>query len=138
MSGSKNLFSDLLRLPATIGSDDFDIERIVPLLEAVLNNETDELIWDKVYDTVTASIAFTVVAKPTTPPPSGPSLTSSFQQTPWTFNTGSFADTSDLRKDVDPILKSEVEDNLKIDHPDVFTTFFGQISQLHDMSTAVF
>ena len=138
MSGSKNLSSDLLRLFARIGSDDFDIERIVPLLEAVLNNGTDEFIWDRVYDTVTAPIAFTVVAEPKTPPQSGPSLTSSFQQTPCTFNTGGFTDSSDLRRDVDPILKSEVEDNLRIDHPDVFTTFFGQISQLHDIATAVF
>ncbi|KAF2193607.1 hypothetical protein K469DRAFT_239099 [Zopfia rhizophila CBS 207.26] len=136
--GNRDLLGDLLALSSAVYSDDFDIERVIPLLDAVLNNGTDELIWDKVYDAVTATKAFTVVAKPTTPPQSGPSLTSSFQQTPWTFNTGSFADTSDLRKDVDPILKGEVEDNLRIDHPDVFTAFFGQIPQLHDMATAVF
>jgi hypothetical protein len=38
---------------------------------------------------------------------------------------------------VDPILKGEVEDNLRIDHPDVFDTFFGQIPRLHEMTTAV-
>ncbi|KAF2188774.1 hypothetical protein K469DRAFT_70746 [Zopfia rhizophila CBS 207.26] len=133
-----NLFGDLLALNSAVNSGSFDIERIIPLLEAVLSNGTDELIWNKVYDAVTTSTAFTVVAKPTTPPLSGPPLTSSFQQTPWTFNTGSFADTADLRKDVDPILKSEVEGDLIIDHPDVFTTFFRQVSQLRDMATAVF
>jgi len=119
---------------SAVNSDDFDIERIILLLKAVLSKESDEVIWDKVYAAATASIAFTVVAKPTTPPPSGPSLTS-FQQTPWTFNTGSFADTSDLRKDVDPILKSEVEDNLRIDHPDVFTKL-GRLTGTSESSTA--
>lgn len=38
---------------------------------------------------------------------------------------------------MDPILKDEVEDNLKIDHPDVFDTFFGQIPRLHEMTSAV-
>ncbi|OCK90889.1 uncharacterized protein K441DRAFT_577710 [Cenococcum geophilum 1.58] len=38
-NSSKNLFSDLLRFPTIIGFDDFDIERIIPLLKAVLNNE---------------------------------------------------------------------------------------------------
>jgi hypothetical protein len=35
-------------------------------------------------------------AKLLTPSPSGPSRTASSQQTPWTFNTGSLADTSNL------------------------------------------
>ncbi|PVH90320.1 hypothetical protein DM02DRAFT_647610 [Periconia macrospinosa] len=135
--GGKNLFGDLLRLPAIIGSDDFDIERIIPLLKAVLDHEADELVWDRIYGIVAQS-ALTISDKPSTPPPSGLPHTSSFQQTPWTFNTGSFADTSDLRKDVDPILKNEVEGNLKVDHPDVFTTFFGGIPQLHEMARAVF
>jgi hypothetical protein len=39
---------------------------------------------------------------------------------------------------VDPILKIEVEGNLRVDHPDVFTTFFGGIPQLQGMATAVF
>jgi len=42
-----------------------------------------------------------------------------------------------LRRNVDPILRSEVEDNLTIDHPDVLNTFFGQISQLREVTAAV-
>ena len=45
---------------------------------------------------------------------------------------------SDLQKDVDPILKSKVEDNLRIDHLDIFSMFFRQISQLYNIATAVF
>ncbi|KAI9785550.1 MAG: hypothetical protein M1839_009291 [Geoglossum umbratile] len=134
--GGKNLFSDLSRLNLSINTGDFDVGRVIPLLIAILNNESDNIIWDKVYEIVAES-ALTTIAKPSTPPPSSPPRTASFQQTPWTFNTGSFADTSDLRRNVDPILKSEVEGNLMIDHPDVFKTFFGQIPQLHEMTTAV-
>ncbi|KAH8723920.1 hypothetical protein GQ44DRAFT_709364 [Phaeosphaeriaceae sp. PMI808] len=136
-TGGKNMYGDLLRLPAIIGSDDFDIERIIPLLKAVLNHESDDLVWDRVYGVVAQS-ALTTSDKLSTPPPSGLSHTSSFPQTPWTFNTGSLADTSDLRKDVDPLLKKEVEGNLRVDHPEVFTTFFGGIPRLHEMATAVF
>jgi hypothetical protein len=78
-----------------------------------------------------------IKAKPSTPPPSDPPRTASFQQTLWTFNTGSFADTFDLRRNVDPILRTEVGDNLRIDHPDVFDTLFGQILRLDEMTTAV-
>lgn len=125
--GGKNLCGDLSRLMSAVSFDDFDIKQIIPLLKAVLGKEPDKAIWDKVYAAITESTALTVIVEPITPPQPGPPLTASSQQTPWTFNTGSFTDTSELRKDVDPILKSEVEDNFKIDHPDVFTTFFGQI-----------
>ncbi|XTI91415.1 serine threonine kinase Sgk2 [Cenococcum geophilum] len=103
-NSSKNLFSDLLRFPTIIGFDDFDIERIIPLLKAV-------------YGLITESTPLFTVTKPLTP-----------------FY---FIDTFDLRKDVNPILKSEVEDNLRIDHPDVFSTFFRQISQLYNIATAL-
>ena len=136
--GNRNLLSDLLTLNSAVNSDNVDIERIKPLLQAVLNDEPDDLIWEKVYDAVAKSINATPVAKPTTPPESGPPFAARFQQTPWAFNTGSFADTSDLRKNVDPILKLEVEDNLIIDHPQFFATFFGGFTQLPEIVTAVF
>ncbi|KAK0630347.1 hypothetical protein B0T17DRAFT_589894 [Bombardia bombarda] len=51
----------------------------------------DAHIWDQVYKVVTES----------TPPPR--LITSSVQQTPWAHNTGSFANTSGYRKDVDKL-----------------------------------
>lgn len=128
-TGRGHLFVDLSNLSVAIYADGFDFEQIAPLLNAVLNNETDEVIWNNVY---------AAVARPTTPLQSNLPFTASFQQTPWTFNTGSFADTSDLRRHVDPILKAEVQDNLIIDHPHFFDTFFGQVPQRLEMSTAVF
>jgi hypothetical protein len=102
----------------------------------VLNHESDTDIWAKVYGLLAESTT-TAEAKPATPPPSDLSHTISFQQTPWTFNTGNLADTSDLRRNVDPVLRTEVEDNLNIDHPDVFVKFFGRIPKLAEMTTAV-
>jgi hypothetical protein len=55
-NGGKNLFSDLSRLNSIVNSDGFDIEHIEPLLQAVLSKEPDDLIWGKVYATVTESM----------------------------------------------------------------------------------
>ncbi|KAF2452295.1 hypothetical protein BDY21DRAFT_174837 [Lineolata rhizophorae] len=52
------------------------------------------------------------------------------QQTPWTFNTGSAVDSSDQRLDVDSKLRTEIENNIIIDRPMLFDTFFGQRSQV--------
>jgi Fungal protein kinase len=128
-TGRGHIYGDLLNLNAAIYADGFDFEQIVPLLNAVLNNETDEVIWNNVY---------AAVARPTTPLQSNLPFTASFQQTPWTFSTGMFEDTSDLRRHVDPILKAEVDGNLIIDHPQFFDTFFGQAPQRLEISIAVF
>jgi len=69
--------TDLSRLSSAVISDNFNFDRAKPLLSTVLNNESDELIWDKVYCAVTES----------TPPPRP---LSSFPQTPWLRNTSSF------------------------------------------------
>ncbi|OCL07126.1 hypothetical protein AOQ84DRAFT_320397 [Glonium stellatum] len=59
VTGRGTLRSDLLRLGSSVDSDDFSIERIIPLLKAVLSAESDEVIWDNVYTAVAES----------TPPP---------------------------------------------------------------------
>ncbi|KAF1970865.1 hypothetical protein BU23DRAFT_510832 [Bimuria novae-zelandiae CBS 107.79] len=130
-----NLFGDLLELSSAVNSGNFDIERIIPLLRAVLNNEPDEVIWDKVYAAVAASTAFTV-AKPTTPPLSAPSL-ASFQQTPWLHNTGSFANSTEHRKYVDGVLKEELG-QLYVGVPGFFDAYFGSVPGLESVAQAVF
>jgi len=107
---------DLFKLGSQIDSGEFQVQSILPLLETVQSGASDQEIYRAL---------FTLVARPFTPHTTS-SFPPSFQQTPWSFNTGSFADTSDLRKNVDPILKSEVEDNLIVDHPDFFDTFLGR------------
>jgi hypothetical protein len=123
-------------LNTAVNSGNFDIERITPLLRAVLNNERDEVIWNNVYAAVAASTAFTV-AKPTTPPLSAPSLTASFQQTPWQHNTGSFANSTEHRKYVDGVLKEELG-QLYVEVPGFFDAYFGSVPGLKSVAQAVF
>ncbi|KAG9236004.1 hypothetical protein BJ875DRAFT_494545 [Amylocarpus encephaloides] len=75
---------------------------------------------------------------PTTPPQSSAPFVTSVQQTPWSFNTGSLVDTSDLRRDLDPILKDELESNLIIDHPEFFNKFFDGVPRQGEIAAAVF
>jgi hypothetical protein len=123
-NGGKNLFSDLSRLNSIVNSDGFDIERIGPLLQAVLSNEPDDLIWDKVYATVTES----------TPPPCP---ISSIQQTPWQRNTSSFANSSEHRKYGDDVLKEELGP-MYVAVPGFFEAFFGKVAGLEPAAKAVF
>jgi len=52
--GRGTLRNDLQVLECSAAeSDDFDLENLIPLLDAVLSNGSDELIWDKAYGAVT-------------------------------------------------------------------------------------
>jgi hypothetical protein len=123
-TGRGTLRSDLLRLELSIESDEFDLEQLIPLLKAVLENEPDEVIWNKVYDAVTES----------TPPPRP---ISSIQQTPWLRNTSSFANSSEHRKYVDDVLKEELGP-MHVGIPGFFAAIFGGITGLESTAKAVF
>ncbi|GKU09620.1 unnamed protein product [Fusarium langsethiae] len=58
-TGRGTLRSNLLRLISAAASDDFDFDRVKPLLKSALASEPDALIWDRAYDAVAES----------TPPP---------------------------------------------------------------------
>jgi hypothetical protein len=47
-------------------------------------------------------------------------------------------DTSDLRRDVDPTLKGELESNLIVDHLEFFNKFFDGVPQLGEIAAVVF
>lgn len=111
--GGKNLIDDLSKLMSAVNADDFDIERMIPLLKAVLSKEPDDVIWDKVYAAVT---------EPTPPPRPA----SSFQQTPWLRNTSSFANSTKHRKYVDEVLKEELGP-IYVGVPGFFEAFFGKV-----------
>ncbi|KAK5660714.1 hypothetical protein OQA88_12079 [Cercophora sp. LCS_1] len=122
----KNLLGDLLRLNSALNSDDyFDLDRIKPLLKSAIANDNDALIWKEVYNAVTES----------TPPPRP--IASSFQQTPWLHNTGSFANSSEYRKDVDRVLRNELG-VIYVGLPRFYQTFFGRVADLGTASEAVF
>ncbi|EJT68062.1 hypothetical protein GGTG_14359 [Gaeumannomyces tritici R3-111a-1] len=112
-------------LNLAVASDDFDLDRIKPLLRAALAGDpNDALIWDQVYRAVAES----------TPPPR--LVPSSFQQTPWLHNTGSFANSSEYRQDVDRVLRLELGP-LYVGLPGFREVFFGRVAGLHAASKAV-
>ncbi|KAK3935018.1 hypothetical protein QBC46DRAFT_413396 [Diplogelasinospora grovesii] len=90
-SGSgKNLFSDLSKLNSAVNSEDFDLDRIKPLLNTALAHDLDDaILWDEVYHVVTEST-----------PPLRP-IASSLQQTPWLHSTSSLANSFEYRRDVE-------------------------------------
>ncbi|KAK3371889.1 hypothetical protein B0H63DRAFT_550189 [Podospora didyma] len=75
------LRNDVLRLTSAAASDDFNLDRIKSLLKTA------------------------AVTKPT---PAPQPIASSLQQTPWLHNTGSFANSSEYRKDVGRVLRAEL------------------------------
>ena len=70
-----------------------------------------------------------------TPPPQP--IASSLQQTPWLHNTGSFANSSEYRKDVDRVLRDELG-VMYVGLPRFYETFFGRVADLRTASEAVF
>ncbi|KJK85165.1 hypothetical protein H633G_11000, partial [Metarhizium anisopliae BRIP 53284] len=125
-SGSATLRSELLRLITAVASDSFDFDRIKPLLEiAISDNTQDAQIWNFV----------STAAAESTPPPRP--IASSLQQTPWSQNTSSFVNSSEYRQNVDPVLKLELE-HLYVGLPNFHKSFFGDIPELDMVSEAVF
>ncbi|KAM5361111.1 hypothetical protein ACJZ2D_013322 [Fusarium nematophilum] len=125
-NGRGALRSDLLRLISAVASDDFDFDRIKPLLRLTLANEPDDaLIWKQVYDAVTES----------TPPPRP--TASSLQQTPWLRNTSSFANSSEHRKYVDNVLKEELGP-MYVGLHNFHDAYFGGVAGLETTSQAFF
>ncbi|KAI1839917.1 hypothetical protein JX266_013876 [Neoarthrinium moseri] len=123
----KNLLDDLSALTSSINTTgaSFRYGRLQALLKAVLSAEPDEQIWKEVDNVLTES----------TPPP-GP-FASSTQETPWLRNTGSFANSSERRKYVDDVLRSELG-QFHVGLPDFEPTFFGCVSDLATTSDVVF
>ncbi|KAH6883929.1 serine/threonine-protein kinase Sgk2 [Thelonectria olida] len=120
------LRNDLLKLIAAVASDDFDFDRVKPLLkEALADKSQDTLIWDLVSTATVES----------TPPPRP--IPSSIQQTPWSQKTSGFVNSSEFRQDVDPVLKLELE-RLYVGLPNFHKTFFGDVPNLDTLSEAVF
>lgn len=117
---------DLLRLTSAVASNDFDLERMKPLLRAPFASEPiDENIWNQI----------DAAAAERTPPP-WPTV-SSLEQTPWLHKASSFANSSEYRQDIDRVLKSELGP-LFIGLRDFRSKFLGGINGLEAASDAVF
>ncbi|KAF1360122.1 hypothetical protein EJ07DRAFT_116377 [Lizonia empirigonia] len=66
-----------------------------------------------------------------------PRPTSSFQQTPLSINTGSFANSAEHRKHVDDVLKEELG-HLYVGIPGFIDAFFGDVPGLRPATQVVF
>jgi len=128
------LSRDIASLYATLSSNQMEFKHTAQLVKVSITQVEETKIWTAVLDLIAR---IKPIYHPTTPPQTSASSTPSFQQTPWSFSTGSFTDTSDLRKHVDPILKNELESNLIINHSELFDAFFGEIPRLSEMAAAV-
>uniref|UniRef100_A0A8H7N259 non-specific serine/threonine protein kinase n=1 Tax=Bionectria ochroleuca TaxID=29856 RepID=A0A8H7N259_BIOOC len=125
-TGHGPLRNDLLKLLSAVASDEFDFDRVKPLLKSALADELDDaLVWKQVYDAVTES----------TPPPRP--VASSIQQTPWLRNTSSFANSSEHRKYVDDVLKEELGP-MYVGLRDFHDTYFKGVADLETASEAFF
>jgi len=125
-SGVGTVRNELLRLVSAVASNDFDFDRVKPLLKAALaDNHDDALIWDLV----------SAAAVESTPPPRP--IHPSIQQTPLSQNTSGLVNSSEFRHDVDPILKLELE-HLYVGLPNFHKAFFGDVPALDILSEAVF
>lgn len=124
-NGRGSLLGDLSRFISVVDSDEFEIRSVAHLLEDVVNNEPDAKIWKTVQDLVTQS----------TPPPRA---LPNFVQTPYSFNTSSFVNTSEYRKHVDGALKVELGAELYIDIEGFYKVFFGEVEGLETVAAAVF
>ncbi|KAF8847973.1 hypothetical protein BDZ45DRAFT_636317 [Acephala macrosclerotiorum] len=132
--GRTPLNGEIALVYARLSSNQTEFIHTVQLLKNVVTCVEDATIWSSVIDLISRTRP---IHRPATPQ-SNISFVASYQQTPWSFNTGSFANTSDLRRDVDPILKDELEGNLIIDHADFFNKFFDGVSQLGEVAATVF
>jgi hypothetical protein len=95
VTGRGTLRNDLRRFISVIDSDDFDIERIQPLLSAVLDHKSDLSILNDAYNAINES----------TP---SPRLQAHALQTPCTHSTSSIVNSSEHRQHMDDILKEEL------------------------------
>ena len=140
--GNGPLSGNIATFYARLSSNQEPIKPVAPLLKLVVTQKSDIIpqtsdtdIWTAVLDLIARTRR---ILQPTTPPLSRPSFTSSFQQTPWSFNPGSFADISEHRDQVDGALKEELLPSLRLDIPDFFPAVFGQVPQLDELAEEVF
>ncbi|KAK1843023.1 hypothetical protein CCHR01_14328 [Colletotrichum chrysophilum] len=118
--------SSLLRLISAVALDDFDLDRVKPLLREVVSEDVDELaVWNHAES----------AAAETTPPPRTPA--SSLQQTPWLHTTNSFVNSSEHRKYVDGILKQELG-TVSVDVPGFQDAYFHRVAGLQAASLDFF
>ncbi|EER24607.1 hypothetical protein CPC735_059770 [Coccidioides posadasii C735 delta SOWgp] len=109
----------------------FHYDQYRPLVQLVLQKAPDTDIWKAVFDLIAT---VTQVERSTPPPrPSLPIL-----QTPRSRNTSSLANSSELRRDIDPVLTGELLGDLHGDIPGFYAAYFDDVEGLSSIAQAVF
>ncbi|CAG9987750.1 unnamed protein product [Clonostachys byssicola] len=123
---SNHLRTDILKLSPAIISNEYEIDRIKPLLHAVVaENTVDTVIWNHVYAALTES----------TPPPQ--TIASSLPETPGLLSPAQFSNFSEYDQYMDEVLKEELGE-LYVGLPRFYEAFFGAVPELDRASKAVF
>lgn len=130
-----NIRSELWTLICQAQTGYLDYEHYRVLSQLVIEQAPDVDIWSAVIDVIARTRPAKAV---TTPPPSGSAFSSTIQQTPCSFNSGSFIDTSEQRTQVNVALKQELLPNHRLDIPDFIHNLFGWLPQLHELADKVF
>lgn len=130
-----NIGSELWTLISQARTGYLEYEQYRVLSQLVIEQAPDVDIWSAVIDVVARTRPAQAV---TTPPPSGSTFSSTLQQTPCSFNSGGFIDTSEQRMQINNALKEELLPSLRLDIPDFIHTVFGWLPQLHELADKVF
>ncbi|KAL7903739.1 serine/threonine-protein kinase Sgk2 [Trichoderma velutinum] len=145
-SSDKLLLQDILEATIRINSSKFDFSRIKPLLEVVLDNSDDVTVWTQVYE----AFSETTPTPPLTPlseaslsttdtrnivPASG--AINNPPETPWNRSTASISNSSESRREIDPILRKELG-NPRVGIRKFRESFFERVPNLEIAAAAVF
>ncbi|KAL7786271.1 hypothetical protein V8C37DRAFT_392442 [Trichoderma ceciliae] len=158
-TGEKPLLQDILEVTIIINSFEFDLSRIKPLLKAILDNSDDVTVWTQVYEAfsratpltplseTSLSATHTRATEATAMAKAAPAVTRNITptsdatnnppETPWKRSTASISNSSESRREVDPILKEELG-NPRISIPKFRESFFRCVPNLETAAAAVF
>ncbi len=137
--GSGTLIDEILHLYSSLSSSQTSIQFTAGLLNALVNGEPDQKIWSELYKIIARTTPSPrPIPQPTTPPQPHRSLLSSLKQTPWSFRTAGFTDSSERRRDVDHVLRGELLQNRRIDIPDFVEAVFGHVPRIDELAEVIF
>lgn len=128
---SRDIALELAKLFTRLREGDFHYDHYRPLVQVVIRKAPDTDIWKAVFDLVAAVTR----AERSTPTPrsSIPIL-----QTPRSRNTSSLANSSELRRDIDPVLREELLKQLHGDIPGFYAAYFDDVEGLGSIAQTVF
>ncbi|EGE81746.1 hypothetical protein BDDG_04689 [Blastomyces dermatitidis ATCC 18188] len=130
-TSSQDVISELAKLLTCFRESNYSYDHYRPLIQPIIQSAPDTDIWKAVFNFITA----VTHAERSTPPPrsSLPIL-----QTPRSRNTSSLANSSELRTNIDHMLREELLGDLHADIPGFYAAYFDDIEGLRSTAQTVF